>query len=217
MTRRGPRGDIDQQVILDAAMRVLKREGSIGAVSLRMVAREIGVAPNAIYTYFQSMEAVWHEAKERQFGLVLPTPVDLTDCDRCGLRALLGGIARTHSGELLDLFQHQSRLGRESFEFAETILRLAQSGGVPARYARNIILIWLSGRASLGRQRHLENERREQMRLDLGGEYPLEAEANAIPADEDFVTELKILLDGLQIFCTCGTDPAGMRQVAAVA
>lgn len=217
MTRRGPRGDIDQQVILDAAMRVLKREGSIDAVSLRMVAREIGVAPNAIYTYFQSMEAVWHEAKERLFGQVLPGGIEHPECGRCGLRSLLGGIARTHSGELLDLFQHQSRLGRESFEFAETILQFAQSSVLPARYARNMIVIWLAGRASLGRQRHLDNTRREQMRLELGGEYPLEAQANTIPADDDFATELKILLDGLQIYCTCGSDPAGMRPVAAAA
>jgi AcrR family transcriptional regulator len=215
MARRGPRGDIDQQVILDAAMRVLKREGSISAVSLRMVARELGVAPNAIYTYFQSMAAVWHEAKERQLGLVLPDANPRTDCGRCALRALLEGIAKTHSGELLDLFQHQSRLGQESFEFAEMLLSYAQTAGVPPRYARNIILIWLSGRASLGRQRHLENERREQMRLELGGGYPLEAEANAIPADEDFETELRILLNGLELYCSCGNDPAGMRPAAA--
>lgn len=215
MTRRGPRGDIDQRVILDAAMRVLKREGSISAVSLRMVARELGVAPNAIYTYFQSMNAVWHEAKERQLGLVLPDATPDTACGRCGLRGLLEGIAKTHSGELLDLFQHQSRLGQESFEFAEMLLSYAQTAGVAPRYARNIILIWLSGRASLGRQRHLENERREQMRLELGGGYPLEAEANSIAADDDFETEITILLNGLELYCTCGNDPAGQLTAAA--
>lgn len=215
MAKRGPRGDIDQQVILDAAMRVLKREGSISAVSLRMVARELSVAPNAIYTYFQSMAAVWHEAKERQLGLVLPEAAPDTECGHCAMRALLEGIAKTYSGELLDLFQHQSRLGQESFAFAEMLLSYAHTAGVPPRYARNIILIWLSGRASLGRQRHLENERREQMRLELGGGYPLEAEANAIPADEDFETELRILLNGLELYCSCGNDPAGMRSAAA--
>ncbi len=53
-SRRGPRGDISAALLLDAAERVLAEAGVAG-LSLRRVAREAGIAPNAVYTYFDDM------------------------------------------------------------------------------------------------------------------------------------------------------------------
>lgn len=52
--RRGPRGDLTRTAVITAADRVLRAEGLAG-LSLRAVAREAGIAPNAVYTYVASM------------------------------------------------------------------------------------------------------------------------------------------------------------------
>lgn len=53
----GPRGDLSTEAVLTAATELLEREG-MASFSLRGVAREIGVAPNALYTYASSRDAL---------------------------------------------------------------------------------------------------------------------------------------------------------------
>lgn len=52
--RRGPRGDIRAEDLLTAAEGVLRSGGPEG-LSLRSVAREAGVTPTVLYTYFDDM------------------------------------------------------------------------------------------------------------------------------------------------------------------
>lgn len=51
--KRGPRGDISAGLLLDAADRVLR--GGLPGLTLRAVAREAGVTPTVVYTYFADM------------------------------------------------------------------------------------------------------------------------------------------------------------------
>jgi AcrR family transcriptional regulator len=56
-------------MILDAAVDLLD-EGGIAAASVRSIAARVGVAPNAVYTYFPNKAAVLHGVVERILGEV---------------------------------------------------------------------------------------------------------------------------------------------------
>ncbi|HEY8338281.1 MAG TPA: TetR/AcrR family transcriptional regulator [Egibacteraceae bacterium] len=65
--RRGPRRALTEEAILDAALELLD-EGGADAASIRTIAARVGVAPNAVYTYFPSKAAVLRAVVERILG-----------------------------------------------------------------------------------------------------------------------------------------------------
>jgi TetR/AcrR family transcriptional regulator, tetracycline repressor protein len=67
--RRGPRRALTEDEILDAALALLD-EGGPDAASLRGIAARVGVAPNAVYTYFPDKAAVLKALVERLLGEV---------------------------------------------------------------------------------------------------------------------------------------------------
>jgi AcrR family transcriptional regulator len=67
--RRGPRRALSEQEILDAALSLLD-EGGVEATSVRGIAARVGVAPNAVYTYFPDKAAVLRALVERLLGEV---------------------------------------------------------------------------------------------------------------------------------------------------
>jgi len=67
--RPGRRRALSEEVILDAALHLLD-EGGIGAASIRSIAARVGVAPNAVYTYFPNKAAVIQAVVERILGEV---------------------------------------------------------------------------------------------------------------------------------------------------
>ncbi len=67
--RPGPKGTLSRQTILDAAQTLLS-SGGAGAVTVRGVAAQVGVAPNAVYTYFSDKAAVQRALVERLLGEV---------------------------------------------------------------------------------------------------------------------------------------------------
>jgi len=66
---RGPRRALTENEILDAALSLLDRGGP-DAASVRAIAARVGVAPNAIYTYFPDKAAVVDALVERLLGEV---------------------------------------------------------------------------------------------------------------------------------------------------
>lgn len=72
--RRGPRGDVSAARIVAAAERVLDRDG-FAALTLRRVAVEAGVTPNAIYTYVPDMETLRNRVGDAFLGTVDLTPL----------------------------------------------------------------------------------------------------------------------------------------------
>ncbi|HEY2948533.1 MAG TPA: TetR/AcrR family transcriptional regulator [Micromonosporaceae bacterium] len=62
--RPGPRGTLSDQMILDAAQSLLS-DGGARAVTIRGIAARVGVAPNAVYTYFPGKAAVQQALVER--------------------------------------------------------------------------------------------------------------------------------------------------------
>jgi TetR/AcrR family tetracycline transcriptional repressor len=67
--RRGPRRALTEDEILDAALGLLD-EGGPHAASVRGIAARVGVAPNAVYTYFPDKAAVIRALVERLLGEV---------------------------------------------------------------------------------------------------------------------------------------------------
>ncbi|SFO60284.1 transcriptional regulator, TetR family [Geodermatophilus obscurus] len=65
--RRGPRRALTDDEILDAALELLD-EGGPDAASVRGIAARVGVAPNAVYTYFPDKAAVIKGLAERLLG-----------------------------------------------------------------------------------------------------------------------------------------------------
>jgi AcrR family transcriptional regulator len=67
--RRGPRRGLTEDEILDAALGLLD-DGGPHAASVRGIAARVGVAPNAVYTYFPDKAAVIKALVERLLGEV---------------------------------------------------------------------------------------------------------------------------------------------------
>jgi TetR/AcrR family transcriptional regulator, tetracycline repressor protein len=67
--RPGPRRALSEREILDAALGLLD-EGGPAAASIRGIAAQVGVAPNAVYTYFPDKAAVERAIVERLLGRV---------------------------------------------------------------------------------------------------------------------------------------------------
>ena len=65
--RRGRRRILSEDEILDAALRLVD-EGGPSAASVRGIAARVGVAPNAVYTYFPDKAAVFSALVERLLG-----------------------------------------------------------------------------------------------------------------------------------------------------
>src|SRR3954451_8774917 len=65
--RPGPRRALTEDEILDAALSLLD-EGGRDAASVRGIAARVGVAPNAVYTYFPDKAAVVTALVERLLG-----------------------------------------------------------------------------------------------------------------------------------------------------
>ncbi|MEV6873381.1 TetR/AcrR family transcriptional regulator [Amycolatopsis sp. NPDC051128] len=69
MDKRGRRRTLSEHVILDAALALLA-EGGADAVTVRGIAARVGVAPNAVYTYFPDKAAVVRGLAEHLLGRV---------------------------------------------------------------------------------------------------------------------------------------------------
>jgi TetR/AcrR family transcriptional regulator, tetracycline repressor protein len=65
--RPGPRRALTEDEILDAALSLLD-DGGPNAASIRGIAAKVGVAPNAVYTYFPDKAAVVSALVERLLG-----------------------------------------------------------------------------------------------------------------------------------------------------
>jgi TetR/AcrR family transcriptional regulator, tetracycline repressor protein len=65
--RPGPRRALTEKDILDAALHLID-DGGAAAASIRGIAAKVGVAPNAVYTYFPDKAAVVKALVERLLG-----------------------------------------------------------------------------------------------------------------------------------------------------
>jgi AcrR family transcriptional regulator len=137
--RPGPRRALTEDEILDAMLQLLDEGGATGA-SVRGIAAKVGVAPNAVYTYFPDKAAVIRALVERLLG-----EVDHGDfADRAqpwrqrveSLAVELRARLAAHPGAVI-LMIGQPRTGPNALALSERLLQLfADSGLTPTDAAR---------------------------------------------------------------------------------
>lgn len=73
--RPGQRAGLTTDLVVSAAMAVYSREG-VSALSIRSVASDLGVAPNALYSHINSKDALIGEVIDRIIGEVEAPSID---------------------------------------------------------------------------------------------------------------------------------------------
>lgn len=150
MQRRGPRGDISKERILGAADALLAEHGQIEGISFRSIAGEVGVAVNALYTYFPSIKVIWHDLADERLGMLKPEELLEHDCPHCAILELVDRAATmARVTGTLSLLRHQPVLGPHSFRLSETLMALTEHGRINARNAHDLIVGWFYGSSML--------------------------------------------------------------------
>lgn len=198
--RRGPRGDLGRDTIRAAAHDLLERHGSPSAVSLRMLAGEVGVAPNALYTYFADVNAVWHDVADATLRELDSEELRSWDCRHCALVELVRRCRVIWARPwVIPLMNHQPALGSASFALSETTMTLCEHASVTARDAHDLLHGWFFGSTALAAA-GWERETDEIRALgEGGGQFPLVFART----DADHDAQLKALLRGIDVRCTC--------------
>jgi TetR/AcrR family transcriptional regulator, tetracycline repressor protein len=137
--RPGPRRALTEDEILDATLQLLD-EGGANGVSVRGIAARVGVAPNAVYTYFPGKAAVIGALVERLFSEVdHGVFVDRAQPWRQRVESLaveLRARLAAHPGAVT-LMIGQPRTGPNALALGERLLELfADAGLTPTDAAR---------------------------------------------------------------------------------
>jgi TetR/AcrR family transcriptional regulator, tetracycline repressor protein len=137
--RPGPRRALTEDEILDATLQLLD-EGGANGVSVRGIAARVGVAPNAVYTYFADKAAVIRALVERLFGEVdHGVFADRAQPWRQRVESLaveLRARLAAHPGAVI-LMIGQPRTGPNALALSERLLQLfADAGLTPTDAAR---------------------------------------------------------------------------------
>lgn len=137
--RPGPRRALTEDEILDATLQLLD-EGGASAASVRGIAAKVGVAPNAVYTYFPDKAAVIGALVERLFSEIdHGVFADRTQPWRQRVESLaveLRARLAAHPGAVT-LMIGQPRSGPHALALGERLLELfADAGLTPADAAR---------------------------------------------------------------------------------
>ena len=131
--RPGPRRALTQDEILDAALQLLDEGGAAGA-SVRGIAARVGVAPNAVYTYFPDKAAVIRALVERLLGEVdHGVFADRAQPWRQRVQSLaieLRARLVAHPGAAT-LMTGQSRTGPHALALNERLLEIFADAGLP--------------------------------------------------------------------------------------
>jgi TetR/AcrR family tetracycline transcriptional repressor len=208
--RAGQRAGLTRDAILAAARRIADREGSDG-LTMRRLAAELGVMPNALYSHYPDKEALLDAMLDALLGDVeVPDPAagDWRD----GLAALMDSSRRlllAHP-QLASMFLSRAAVGPNASRLGETAFRLLRRGGLEgerAVEAFRVVLIYTLGFAAFQVPRRQADaaDRSARGREAFGSLPPEEfpemrrvAEHLARhPTDRSFHTGLRWLLDGM--------------------
>lgn len=160
----GQRAGVTRDAVLDAARALAEREG-IDGVSMRRIAAALGVAPNALYSYFPSRTAILDAVLDAVLGeLALPAPrADWREA----LVALMAASRATvlRHPTLVPLFLARPG-GPSAMRLGEATLReLARGGitGADAVEAMRALLVYTLGFAAMEVPRLLDPEREARL------------------------------------------------------
>jgi TetR/AcrR family transcriptional regulator, tetracycline repressor protein len=210
--RRGPghRAGLRPEVVIAAARSLCEREG-LAAVTMRRLAGDLGVAPNALYSHFADKTALLDAVLDDVIGEIEPPDPQSVGWAE-GLVALMGQTRRLllDHAELIPLFLSRPRRGPNAIRLGEVTLQLLARGGIqgePAVRALRALLVYSFGFAALQAPWRTEpqpDQRRARSQAALAAapqEFPnvarLAAPLGRQPTDEDFQAGLRWLLAGI--------------------
>jgi TetR/AcrR family tetracycline transcriptional repressor len=215
-SRPGPRRGLTERAILDAALRLVDAGGP-EALSVRSVAAEMGVAPNALYTYFRTKADLVAALGDDLLGrLDLEAAVEDSDWRSAVTRlaADLRATLLTHPG-VVPLLLRSGFSGPRALVAGEVLLELLTRGGLSdddAARASYLLQTYVLGTVALdaaelppGAPRPDDATRTAARRRALGGADPAQLPRTAAAADvvaayngdAQFRWGLDRLLDGL--------------------
>jgi AcrR family transcriptional regulator len=122
--RRGEGGRLRAD-ILAGATELLEQEGSEEAVTLRAVARQVGISAPSIYTHFADREAIVEAIVDSAFA-------DFNAAIYAAIEAGSGPLARLRAGCAAYLLFAAERPNRYKLLFERQMLDYAKDGPVPA-------------------------------------------------------------------------------------
>jgi AcrR family transcriptional regulator len=203
---------VSREAVVAVARTIADREG-VDHVTMRRLAAELGVAPNALYTYFSNKTAILDAVLDSVLSEVqAPTPLpsgtwsdDLGALMRASRRALLA------HPQLVPLFISRPG-GPNAIRLGEAMLACLARGGVTGRRAveaMRALLVYTFGSAAVEVPRKSDPATRE--RLDRAArlieqlppaEFPVTRDvASHIashPGDSDFEAGLRWLIAGIE-------------------
>ncbi|MEU4605404.1 TetR/AcrR family transcriptional regulator [Kribbella sp. NPDC023972] len=229
-TRPGPRRALTEDQILDAALTLLDAGGA-NAASVRAIAAQVGVAPNAVYTYFPDKAAIVKALVERLLGQVdHGVFIDRDQPWRQRVEALaleLRERLSAHPGAV-PLLIGGPMDGPHALALNERLLELLADAGLnptDAARASYLLIVYVFGSialevADLPQPGPLPPEsERIDTRLDAftatpAEHYPRTAAAAAAMAGyistEQYLWGLRRMLDGITASTTAHTEAAGV-------
>jgi TetR/AcrR family tetracycline transcriptional repressor len=177
---------------------------------MRRLSDELGVMPNALYSYFPGKEALLDALLDSLLGEIeMPDPerVDWRD----GLTSLMDSSRRlllAHP-QLVSLFLSRAAFGPNASRLGEITFRLLRKGGLEGKRAVEAfraLLIYTLGFAAIQAPRQEADASRARRAQETFGTLPAEEypEMRRVarhlasrPSDRNFHSGLKWLLDGL--------------------
>jgi len=197
-----PRSLTDDQLVA-AALAVVDREG-LGALTMRTVARELGVATMGLYRYVADRQALEVLVVDHVFGsvdLTLP-PASWQDRLRVLLDRVRVAVAR-HPAVVPLVLRHR-QAAPASLRLIETMLEVLTDGGhegVDRVLAQRTLIGYLLGFLQSEHSAALSGPGTIVLSELSADEYPLlsrtASDARTVPPDEEFRRGLDIVLRGL--------------------
>ncbi len=221
----GQRAGLSREAVLDAARRISDELGVQG-LSMRRLAAELGVTPNALYTYFSSKEELLDALLDSLLATI-DTGAVTSDDWQAGLVELMDAARRlllAHP-QLVPAFLSRPALGPNAARLGETTLRLLREGGLEeerAVEAFRVLLIFSLGFAAFQapRRQHDAATRAERGEATFRSlprhAFPemrrVARELARHPSDRTFHTGLRWLLEGMSSEEEVSNDEAERRH-----
>jgi TetR/AcrR family transcriptional regulator, tetracycline repressor protein len=206
----GQRAGLSRDAVLRAARRIADDEG-LERLTMRRLSAEVGVMPNALYTYFVDKDALLAGLLDDLLGEIETSEVAERDW-RGGLVEIMDSSRRlvlAHP-QLATMFLSRQSVGPNAARLGEITFRLLRRGGLEgerAVEAFRTLLIYTLGFAAFQapRQQPDASDRTDRGRAAFSSldphRYPeLRDVAELLathPTDENFRTGLRWLIDGM--------------------
>ena len=201
----GQRAGLTREAVIEAAREIADRDG-LARLSMRSLATELGVMPNALYSHVAGKDALLDALLDDLLGQVDTAALDDW---RSSLTALLDSTRRVLVAHpsLIDAFLTRPTRGPNAMRLGERCLELLADGGMVGERAVRAfrsLLIFTLGFAAYEAPRAIDPDRSGRVAAGTAsfrtaGPRSSEAasELAAMPADEDFHTAVRWMLDGV--------------------